>query len=150
MQQTTAKEFLQQIEKDDLIIKNKSVELYQLKCLVTSTTATMKDDPVQTSGASDKVGRITAKMIDLQNEINVLIDKYIDDRQERIKIIEQVKDPLQYKILHMRYIQYDKYKKMSDIANKLHFSEVWVAKIHGQGLQEVQKMLNFQKEYRKV
>lgn len=148
--QQTAKEFLQQIEKDDLIIKNKSVELYQLKCLVTSTTAPLKSDPVQASGTSDKVGRITAKMVDLQNETNELIDKYIDDKQRRIEIIEQVKDPMQYKILHMRYVQYDKYKKMTDIANKLHFSEVWVAKIHGQALQEVQKILNFQKEYRKV
>ena len=145
--QQTAKEFLQQIEKADLIIKNKSVELYQLKCLVTSTTAPLRADPVQSSGTSDKVGRITSKMIDLQNEINELIDQYIDDKQSRIEIIEQVKDPVQYKILHMRYVQY---KKLSDIAKELHFSETWVAKIHGRGLYEVQKLLNCKKEYRKV
>lgn len=145
--QQTAKEFLTQIEKDDLLIQNKCVELYQLKCLATSTTAQMGNEPVQTSGTSDKVGRIASKMVDLQNEINAMVDKLIDDRQDRIAVIEQVRDPLQYTILHKRYVQY---RKLPDIAKELHFSEVWVAKVHGKALLQVQKILNSQKEYRKV
>lgn len=137
-----AREYLQQIAKDDKLIQNKCVEVYQLRCLATSVTAPMGTEPVQTSGVSDKVGNITAKIVDLEAEINRMIDKFIDDKQERIKVIEQVNEPLQYNILHKHYVQGMRFR---DIAEEEHYSEVHINKQHQKALKKVQRILDKEK-----
>lgn len=134
-----ARVYLQQIARDDKLIQNKCVEVYQLRCLATSVTAPMGTEPVQTSGVSDKVGNITAKIVDLEAEINQMIDKFIDDKQERIAIIEQVNEPLQYNILHKHYVQG---KKFREIAEEEHYTEVYISKQHQKALKKVQKIIN--------
>lgn len=134
-----ARVYLQQIAKDDNLIQNKCVEVYQLRCLATSVTVPMGTEPVQTSGPSDKVGNITAKIVDLEAEINRMIDKFIDDKQERIKVIEQIDDELQYNILHKHYVQG---KKFTEIAEEEHYSEVHISKQHQKALKKVQKIIN--------
>lgn len=134
-----AKKYLSQILKDDRIIKNKCVEVYQLRCLATSVTAPMGKESVMTSGPSDKVGNIVSKILDMENEINELIDRYIDEKQERIKVIEQIEDPLQYTILHKHYVQGIRFR---DIAEEEHYSEVHIAKQHQKALAKVQNILN--------
>ena len=137
-----ARVYLQQIAKDDKLIQNKCVEVYQLRCLATSVTAPMGTEPVQTSGVSDKVGNISAKIVDLEAEINRMIDKFIDDKQERIKVIEQVDDVLLYTILHKHYVQY---KKFVTIAEEEHYTEVHISKKHQEALEKVQGILDKQK-----
>lgn len=134
-----AKEYLGQIDFLDRLIQSKQVEVYQLKCLATNVTAPMGSEPVQTSNISDKVGNITAKIVDLENEINDLIDQYIDEKQKRINMIEQIDDPLQYSILHKKYIQK---KSLTKIAEEEHFSRVWIDKNHGYALKKIQNFLN--------
>ena len=136
---TEAKEYLGQIDFLDRLIQNKQFEVYQLKCLATNVTAPMGTEPVQNSNVSDKVGNITAKIVDLEIEINGLIDQYIDEKQKRITLIEQIDDPLQYSILHKKYIQR---KSLTEIAEEEHFSYVWVNKNHGYALKKIQNFLN--------
>ena len=142
-----ARTYLQQIQKDNKLIQNKCVEVYQLRCLATSVTAPMGTEPVQTSGVSDKVGNITAKIVDLECEINKMIDRFIDDKQERIKVIEQVENPLQYNILHSYYVQGKRFK---EIAEEEHYSEVHINKQHQKALEKVQKTLNSIGKYKEV
>jgi hypothetical protein len=131
--------YLEQIGKDDARIQAKLVEVHQLRSLATSVTAQLGTEPVQTSGASDKVGRIVAKIVDLEQEINRLIDKYIDDKQERISVIEQVDDALLYTILHKHYVQG---KKFVTIAEEEHYSEVHICNKHQEALEQVQRILD--------
>ena len=139
MNDIEAQKYLEQIAKDDKIIQNKFVEVYQLRCLAESITAPMGTEPVQTSGVTDKVGNIAAKIVDLENEINELIDRYIDDKQERIKVIEQIDNPLQYSILHKYYVQG---KKIAEIAAEEHYSDVHIIRQHKKALQKVQNIIN--------
>jgi hypothetical protein len=142
-----AKEYLQQIARDNNLIQNKCVEVYQLRCLATNITAPMGTEPVQTSNISDKVGIIAVKIVDLENEINNLIDRYIDDKQERIEIIEQIADPLQYNILHKHYVQGKKFK---EIADEEHYSEIHINKQHQKALEKVQNILKSIGKYSEV
>jgi DNA-directed RNA polymerase specialized sigma subunit len=139
LSEINAKEYLQQIINDDKRIQNKCVEVYQLRCLATSVTAPMGTEPVQTSGASDKVGNIVAKIVDLENEINDMIDRFIEDKIERIKVIEQVDDQLQYTILHKHYVQG---KSFTEIAEEECYSDVWISKNHARAIEKVQKIIN--------
>jgi hypothetical protein len=137
-----AERYLEQIRKSDARIDSKLVELYQLRCLATKVTSQLGSEPVQTSGVSDKVGNIAAKIVDLEAEINRLIDKFIDDKQERIKVIEQVDDALLYTILHKHYVQY---KKFVTIAEEEHYTEVHISNKHQEALEKVQEILDRKK-----
>ena len=136
-----AKEYLEQIEKDNSRIENKLVELYQLRCLATSTSSFSTNDRVQTSLEGDKLGKIVAKIVDAEKELDDMIDKLIDEKQKRIEIIEQVQatSNIQYIILHKHYVQF---KSFSIIAKEEGFSVVWVRKLHKSALENVQNILN--------
>lgn len=139
LSEINAKTYLQQIINDDKRIQNKCIEVYQLRCLATNITAPMGTEPVQTSGASDKVGNIVAKIVDLEHEINDMIDRFIDDKHERIKVIEQIEDQLQYNILHSRYVQGKRFK---EIAEEEHYTDVYISQQHQKALEKVQKIIN--------
>lgn len=144
----TADEFLKQIEKYDRMIDGKLSELYRYKCLVTSVTVPTDREAVQTSGVSDKVGNIVAKIVDLENEIDDIIDEYIDTRKRCISVIEMLKDPLQYAIIHKHYVEYKSY---AEIAAEECYSYVWIMTVKDKALREVERIIkNFSenlKEY---
>ena len=113
----TAIKFLEQIERADRTIDSKLSEIYKLRCLATSVTVPTDREAVQTSGVSDKVGNIVAKIVDLENEINSLIDEYIDIRQNCIEVIESISDPLRYTVIHKHYVQYKSFVEIAEEEN---------------------------------
>lgn len=134
----TAKEYLEQIELMDTKINNKLVELYQLRCLTTSITAPTDKEAVQTSGNKDKIGSIVAKIVDLENEINSMIDDFITIKQGCISTIEKINNPLLYNILHKHYVQY---KSLVEIANEENYSYQYIVEAHGSALKAVKNNL---------
>lgn len=134
-----AEKYLKQIKSSEVRIQRKQVELYQLNCLATQMTAPMGTEPIQVTGTSDKVGNISAKIVDLENYIKRLIEKFIADKEERIAVIEQVDDVLLYTILHKHYVEY---KKISTIAKEEHYSDVHISNKHQEALERVQEILD--------
>ena len=80
----TPEEYLSQIKRMDVAINNKLVELEQLNTLLTRVNAGLSPDKVQTSGSGDRFGELMAKFIDTENEINKMIDGYVEKRKEII------------------------------------------------------------------
>ena len=134
-----AREYLEQIEYLDELINNKLVEVYQLRCLATSCTAPTDREASSSSGVSDRVGKIVSKIVDLQAETDKAIDRFIDLKQECIKVIESVKNPLWYTILHKHYIQY---KPFVLIAEEEGYTSPHISEIHRKALEEVQRILD--------
>lgn len=134
-----AKKYLEEIAKDDAVIKNKLAEIDQLKSLATSISAATSDTPVQSSGSNDKIGKIVADIVDKENELQKLVDELVDKRNERIRIIEQLEDILQYTVIYKRYMRQ---KKFEDIAEEEHYSRQWISNVHCQGLKNIQNILN--------
>lgn len=134
----TAEKFLQQIERADRTIDNKLSEIYRLRCLATSITVPTDREAVQTSGVSDKVGNTVAKIIDLENEIDDLIDEYIDIRQQCIKVVEALSDPLQYAVIHKHYVQY---KSFVEIAEEENYTYDGIMKVRRKALDKIEAIL---------
>jgi hypothetical protein len=134
----TADEFLKQIERADKVISNKLYEVQRLRVLAVSTTVPTDREAVQTSGVSDKVGNIVAKIIDLENEINELIDEYVDLQRLCIGVIESVRNPVQYTVLHKHYVQY---KSFAEIAEEEHYSYDGIMKVKRKALEQVDAIL---------
>jgi uncharacterized protein YqfA (UPF0365 family) len=134
-----SKEFLKQVEKLDLRIKNKLVEQQQWRDIALGITANMEGERVQSSGTKSKMADAVAKCVDMEAEIDSLVDKLVDAKKEVIQVIEQLDSATEYNILHMRYIQY---KSLQEIADHYRKDYGWATTTHGRALKSVQDILD--------
>lgn len=134
-----AREYLEEIKRHDVLINNKLAEVQQLRCLVVSVTAPIGGEGVQGTKQTDRMGDTIAKIIDLENEINAEIDKFIDMKRERIALIQQIPKQLQYDLIHNHYVQY---KSLVDFAKEKNYSYAWILEVHDEALKTVQRLLD--------
>ncbi len=137
-----AKEFLEQVEKLDAIIENKLIEKQQWKDRALGITAQMDGERVQSSGAKDKMASAVERCVDVEREIDSLVDKLVDTKKEVTQTIESLHSPTEYKLLHLRYIQY---VPLKDIADLWGMDYTNITTIHGRALKNVQVMLEAKK-----
>lgn len=133
-----AKEYLLKIEKNERLINNKQDELFRLRRLAESTTIDISKEAVKSSGVSDKIGNITARIVDLENEIISDSLRAIDDMNERISVIEQLEDATEYDIIYRRYV---KHQTLQQITDELHYTYEWICKLHGKALSKIQQII---------
>lgn len=128
------KEFLNQVKKLDLQIKNKLIEQQQWRDVALGITANMDGERVQSSGSQSKMADAITKCVDMEAEIDRLVDKLIDTKKEVIQTIEQLESPTQYNVLHLIYIQG---KTLQEVADDYGMSYDWAATTHGRALKNV-------------
>jgi DNA-directed RNA polymerase specialized sigma24 family protein len=131
------KEFLNQVKKLDLQIKNKLIEKQQWKDIALGITANMDTERVQSSGSQSKMADAIVKCVDIEAEIDSLIDKLIDTKKEVIQTIEQLNSPLQYDVLHLHYIQF---MTLQEISEKYGMSYDWAKQAHKRAIKNVQRI----------
>ncbi len=135
----TAKEYLQQLHKADVIIDQRIQEKADLRARLSSIGSfDCSKERVQTSlpegaGYEQRIIRI----IDLEDEIDHLIDEYVSLKHKIIGEIHGLNDADQIKVLYKRYVLYEKFEQ---IAVDLDFSIRNVYFVHGNALQEFQKI----------
>lgn len=118
----------------DITAKCKIKEIEQLRSLRERVTACLKDDVVQTSGAGDKLGDLTAAIVDLENELRDCIAQGIRCRREFEDTLTKITSPQEYEVMHRRYVQFQSFGR---IAKEMHFSKSAVVKIHERILKKV-------------
>lgn len=134
-----AKDFLEQINRIERTINAKTAEVSKLRDILYGVSAPMSNDPVQSSKTGDRMADIIAKIVDTENEINSLIDKYIDESKEIVKVIEQLKNPLHYTVIHKHYVSNMSFVEIAAVEN---FSYQYIVETHGKALKEIQNILN--------
>lgn len=135
------RDYLKRIEYLDRLIDAKLTEVKQLRDLSTSISMAYDKPPIQSTKISDKTAEIVTRIIDLENELNTLIDTFIDEKTAIIELIEQVKDNngLFFTVLHKKYIEYE---TLSDIAADTRYSYQYIREIHIKALEKVAKLIN--------
>ncbi len=131
------KEYLNQVKKLDLQIKNKLIEKQQWQDIALGIAANMEGEKVQSSGSQSKMADAVVKIVDMESEINSLVDKLIDTKKEVIQTIELLTSPLQYDVLHMHYIQF---MTLQSIADKYGMSYDWAKQAHKRAVKNVQRI----------
>ena len=134
-----AKSYLQQVEMLDAKITNKLIEKQQWKDIALGITASVGGERVQTSGSKQKMADAVIKCVDIESEIDDLIDEFVTAKKKVITTIEQLYSPMEYRILHLRYIQHVSLTEIADILNK---DYSWVTTTHGRAVKNVQNILN--------
>jgi len=135
----TAKEYLQQAFILDKLIKAKKSHIQYLRDIQEWVGGTLQEVKVQTSLKKDPVGDVTDDLLDCIEECRQEITRLLDIQRELKGLIEQVpKDSVRF-ILYERYINF---KKWEDIAEIVNYSVVHVHRLHRQGLNELNMLLN--------
>ena len=138
-----AQEFLERVEKIDTLVENKLIEQRQWKDLALSITATIGGERVQSSSKStSKMEDAVVKCIMIEDEISAAVESLIAEKKKVVRTIEELNSPTEYRILHMRYIQYI---SLADIAVKLNKEYTWVTTVHGRAVKHVQNLLSKEK-----
>ena len=127
----------------DTLVENKLIEQRQWQDLALNITANMGGERVQSSSVTtSKMEDAVIKCIMVEGEIAAEVERLIAEKKKTVRTIEQLHSPTEYRILHMRYIQYI---SLADIAEKLKKEYTWVTTVHGRAVKHVQDILSKEK-----
>lgn len=129
-----AKEFLEQIGRNELIIQNKLAERLYWEELATSSTAKMGGVRVKSSGDHTSMQNQLIEVIAIDSEIQ----KLKSDISYRISVIQKLKLN-EYDLLHKVYIQHMTLKEISVNAG---LSYSWATATHKKALNHLQELLD--------
>lgn len=131
-----AKQYLQQISRLERMINNKLSEIAQLKELSISISAARNEERVQTTPNFDKIGSAICRIEKAEEEIDRLVDEYVDKKNLIISQIDGIGNETYYEILFARYIEKKTFEK---IADEMTYSFRNVTRLHGRALQEFER-----------
>lgn len=133
-------DYLELIEKLDAKIETKTEELERLRTLAEKMTASLGGDRVQASGNQQKLEDCVIKILQVQNEINASVDKFIDYKKEAMELIDHACDADCIRLLYKRYFSYMKWE---EIAVDMNYTYQWISGgLHQRALAQVQKALD--------
>lgn len=130
------KDYLSQVSRLNKMINNKLSEIHQLRELSVSISAIGNDEKVQTSPNFDKIGTAIAKIDELENNLDKMIDEYLVKREKIISQIDTMEEESVYQILFSRYIEKKTFEK---IATEMEYSWRQIVRLHGKALQQFEK-----------
>lgn len=129
-----AQEYLDQISKNESIIKNKQAERAFWLGLATNTTASLGGDRVQSSGNKQQMESRAVEVVRVDEEISRL-------RAEIADIISTIQrlNADDYDFLHKHYVQH---KSLKEIHCEAHRSYSWATTTHSRAKKRLQAILD--------
>ena len=126
------KEYLLGYQRINHRINSLLLEQQRLRDLVVGVSPNLSGMP-RGGGGSGTQGTI-AKIIDLETEINLEIDKLVEKRKEIEQVIRTTEDSTLRALLEYRYING---KKWEEIALMMGYDYRWILRLHGRALELV-------------
>ena len=135
-----AREYLEQIEKNECIIANKQIEKKKWLDIATGTTAKVGGERVQTSGDGHTMEKQIVEVVLIDEEIERLKGQIAEiiATLERLRMSE-------YDFLHKLYVQHLSMKDIQAASGK---SYSWATTTHNRALMNLQKILDGQEKAR--
>jgi hypothetical protein len=133
----TAKEYLQRYLEANREIDAKLIQAHALRDMATQTTSALDVDHVQ-GGDADKVGRIVAKIVDIERTVDEGIDKLQGVKAEVEGVIDAVDNPRLRNLLRYRYISGLTFEDISVRTDRCWRQTI---RLHGYALQAVEIVL---------
>lgn len=134
-----AKDYLDEVAECEARIHGKIAEIYMLDALAKKVTATLCEDKVQTSTVIDKIGNIIAQIEEEKERLQKSVNHFFKVKSERIALIEQLDNVLDYKVIHGKYIRY---LELKDIAKEENYTHQYICEVHNRALEKIQVLLN--------
>ena len=133
----TPKKYLEQIQTLETKINLKKDQILEERARAESCTAVLSER-VQTSACGDSLPRIVDKICMFEREMDSLIDKQIDLKQEIISKFDKMANTDHIKILEMKYL---KNMNLVQIAAEMNYSYSQIKRKHGWALEEFKQFM---------
>lgn len=132
-----AKEYLQQLQRLDIVINQKIKEVDDLRLKSRSVgSIDYSKERVQTSPSGDApFVKLIGRIIDLEAEINAEIDAFVDEKHRIINQIQALKNSKYIEILYKHYVEF---KRLEVVAVEMNFTYQYVVELHGYALKDFQ------------
>jgi hypothetical protein len=134
-----AKVYLQKVEKMDLCIDQKILQLEDLKSIRFNVQAIDYEKEKVICSVDNNSFKKSDRYIDLDKEINKEIDDFCDLKQVIINQIQQLDNTIYIDILHKKYIEYKKYPNFETIAVEYKKSYRHITRLHEKALEAFRK-----------
>lgn len=133
-----AKEYLRQLYRLDVIIKQKLREKEELYYLLRGISGIdYSREKIQASRPNEApFAKILEKAAGLDEEINSEIDKFVDLKHLIIKQIQSMEEHNYIELLYKRYVEF---KDFSTIADEMNFVVQYVIELHGKALKAFER-----------
>lgn len=125
------KEYLNTVNRLNRIIQNKLSELHQFKELSLSIPAIENKERVQTTPDFDKIGKVLAKIDEMERELDGKMDEYIAVKDMIVGQISDIPDEKYYNILFSKYVEN---KTLEKIADEKMYSFRHTTRLHSEAL----------------
>lgn len=130
-----AKEYLEEVQMLDVQIASVKRKIARQKAVATSITARMEGERVQSSGAKQKIADAVGSYVDIErDELAPLLRR----REEILGTVKKVKGKLCFIVLYECYFEG---KSLKQITRELKYSYSHIAREHGKGLRQVQRII---------
>ena len=134
----TAKEYLMQISKLDILITIKQEELAELRAKAEVGSIRYESDGSSPTRDTGKQERAYLNIIALKEEIQEETQLYFRKRKEILNTVGKLSDAHEIRLLYMRYFEF---KKWEDIAKEFKYTVRQIHNIHGRALQHLKHFI---------
>ena len=121
----TTKDYFEQALTLNKRINSKLDHLGTLREMATKASTTFSDMPHSGSRNVHRMEDIISKIVDLEQEINGDIDRFVDIKCEYMRIIGEINNPVFQLVMEQRYL----------------CCRTWLHRLHGGALQEAEKVM---------
>ena len=129
----TTKEYLSRYRWQNDRINAKLEQVAELRRKA-QTVCSGSSDGSHSSTPYDRIGEITARIVDLEREINEDIDRSIDVQRGILTAIATVPDERLRHLLELRYINC---LTLEEIARRMDYSYKQICRLHGKALLQI-------------
>lgn len=132
-------DWLEQVKMLDELINAKLAERQRLIEIATDISPRVPDGmpPSNTGTVSQKMQNAVVSLIDLERQIDKLIDRYVDYKQQVIKVLEKL-PTVQYGVLHRHYIRGMTWEK---VAEDMGYSTVQIWRIRKKAFKNLEDVI---------
>lgn len=134
----TAKEYLSQYRSLNDSINAKLEQVAELRRKA-RTVSSGSSDGTHSSTPRDRIGEITARIVDMEREINEDIDRSVDLQREIRAAIAAVPEMRLRTLLEYKYINL---LTLEETAARMNYSYPQICRLHGRALQSVKMIWN--------
>ena len=129
----TTKEYLSRYRWQNDRINAKLEQVAELRRKA-QTVCSGSSEGTHSSTPYDRIGEITARIVDLEREINEDIDRSIDVQRGILSAISTVPDERLRHLLELRYINC---LTLEEIARRMDYSYKQICRLHGKALLQI-------------
>lgn len=130
-----AKEYLSQTRYLDMRINSKLDQIESLNELAMKCTQAMTGMPQNPNRGGSHMADAICKIVDLEAEINMDIDRLVDLKREIVAVIKNVNNVEYQTLLEKRYLCFMQWEQ---IAVDMCYSMQYVFKLHDRALKEIE------------